>query len=111
MGPLRGALRRRGPWRRIAGGRYIVSDIGVQFVKPEAVDSFCKAGQETDGQGVAALTRTSCSNRSRSAREFDVQARNPDHNVHIGGDYMVFSGVYGPPFVREGNVRAARHDV
>jgi len=25
--------------------------------------------------------------------------------VHIGGKHMVFSGVYGPPFVREGEVR------
>ena len=25
--------------------------------------------------------------------------------MHIGGDHMVFSAVYGPPFVREGDVR------
>jgi trimethylamine--corrinoid protein Co-methyltransferase len=38
-------------------------------------------------------------------REFDVQARNPENTVHIGGDHMAFGGVYGPPFVREGSVR------
>jgi trimethylamine:corrinoid methyltransferase-like protein len=38
-------------------------------------------------------------------REFDVQARNPANSVHIGGDEMVFSAVYGSPFVREGDVR------
>ena len=32
-------------------------------------------------------------------------ARNPERTVHIGGDHMVFSAVYGPPFVREGDVR------
>src|SRR6202035_1778988 len=31
--------------------------------------------------------------------------RNPANNVHIGGDHMVFSSVYGCPFVREGDVR------
>ena len=42
---------------------------------------------------------------AKAPREFDVQARNPANTVHIGGDHMVFSGVYGPPFVREGDVR------
>ena len=42
---------------------------------------------------------------AKAPREFDVQARNPAHNVHIGGDHMVFSSVYGCPFVREGDVR------
>ena len=42
---------------------------------------------------------------AKAPREFDVQARNPANNVHIGGDHMVFSGVYGCPFVREGDVR------
>src|SRR5204863_4897689 len=34
-----------------------------------------------------------------------LQARNPDNSVHIGGDAMAFGAVYGPPFVREGEVR------
>ena len=34
-----------------------------------------------------------------------MQARNHANDVHIGGDHMVFSSVYGPPFVREGDVR------
>jgi trimethylamine--corrinoid protein Co-methyltransferase len=42
---------------------------------------------------------------AKAPREFDLQARNADHTVHIGGDHMVFSSVYGCPFVREGDVR------
>ena len=38
-------------------------------------------------------------------REFELQARNPEKSVTIGGDNMVFSAVYGPPFAREGDVR------
>ena len=30
--------------------------------------------------------------------------------MHIGGDNMVFCGVYGPPFVREGDVRRDADD-
>jgi trimethylamine--corrinoid protein Co-methyltransferase len=42
---------------------------------------------------------------AKAPREFDVHARNPERNVHIGGDSMAFGAVYGPPFVREGDVR------
>ncbi len=42
---------------------------------------------------------------AKAPREFDVQARNPANTVHIGGDPMVFGGVYGSPFVRDGDVR------
>ena len=39
---------------------------------------------------------------AKAPREFDLQARNPERTVHIGGEHMVFSAVYGCPFVREG---------
>src|SRR6266536_32310 len=42
---------------------------------------------------------------AKAPKEFDVQARNPANSVHIGGDHMVFGGVYGCPFIREGDVR------
>jgi trimethylamine:corrinoid methyltransferase-like protein len=42
---------------------------------------------------------------AKAPREFDVQARNPGHTAHIGGEHMVFASVYGSPFVREGDVR------
>ena len=47
---------------------------------------------------------------AKAPREFDVQARNPANTVHIGGDSMAFGAVYGPPFVREGDVRRDAHD-
>ncbi|MDR0342398.1 MAG: trimethylamine methyltransferase family protein [Nocardiopsaceae bacterium] len=87
------------------GWRRIVSEIGVQFAKPEAVELFRKAGQQVAGD-VGRLDPDFVTEQVALApREFDVQARNPANNVHIGGDHMVFSGVYGSPFVREGDVR------
>src|SRR5580704_9466717 len=50
------------------GWRRIVSEIGVQFAKPEALELFRRAGQKVE-------------------------------------DEVVFGGVYGCPFVREGDVR------
>jgi trimethylamine--corrinoid protein Co-methyltransferase len=87
------------------GWRRIVSEIGVQFVKPEAVELFAAAGQRTDGETVFLDPEFVLEQVAKAPREFDIQARNPANNVHIGGDHMVFSGVYGPPFVREGAVR------
>src|ERR1017187_6484530 len=87
------------------GWRRIVSEIGVQFVKPEATELFQKAGQRVDGQTVWLDPDFVMEQVAKAPREFDVQARNPANNVHIGGDHMVVGGVYGPPFVREANVR------
>ena len=87
------------------GWRRIVSEIGIQFAKPEAVELFAKAGQQVDGDVVKLDPDFVLEQVAKAPREFDVQARNPEHSVHIGGDSMVFGGVYGPPFVREGDVR------
>ncbi len=87
------------------GWKRIVSEIGVQFVKPEAVELFAAAGQRVDGQTVFFDPEFVLAQVAQVPREFDIQARNPANTVHIGGDQMVFGGVYGPPFVREGAVR------
>ena len=87
------------------GWRRIVSEIGVQFAKPEAVELFRKAGQRTDGEVVYLDPDFVLEQVALAPREFDVQARNPANSVHIGGDDMVFGAVYGSPFVREGDVR------
>ncbi len=87
------------------GWRRIVSEIGVQFAKPEAVELFRKAGMRTDGEVVYLDPDFVLEQVAMAPREFDVQARNPANSVHIGGDDMVFGAVYGSPFVREGDVR------
>jgi trimethylamine--corrinoid protein Co-methyltransferase len=87
------------------GWRRIVSEIGIQFAKPEAVELFAKAGQRVDGEVVYLDPEFVLEQVAKAPRQFDVQARNPAHTVHIGGDHMVFSAVYGCPFVREGAVR------
>src|ERR1700748_420162 len=87
------------------GWRRIVSEIGIQFAKPEAVELFAKAGQRVDGEVVFLDPEFVLEQVAKTPREFDVQARNPANNVHIGGDPMVFSAVYGCPCAREGRAR------
>jgi len=88
-----------------SGWRRLVSEIGVEFLSDRALDLFRAAGQKVDGQNVFFDPDFLLEQVAKAPREFDVQARNPANSVHIGGDSMVFSGVYGPPFVREGEVR------
>ena len=88
-----------------AGWRRIVSEIGIEFASPWAVDMLKEAGQEVSGENVKFDPDWVMKQVAKAPREFDLRARNPKNNVHIGGDSMVFGAVYGPPFVREGDVR------
>jgi trimethylamine--corrinoid protein Co-methyltransferase len=87
------------------GWRRIVSELGVEFMLPEAVEYFRAAGQRVEGDKVFLDPEFVLEQVAKAPREFDLQARNIEQSVHIGGDHMVFAGVYGPPFVREGDTR------
>jgi trimethylamine--corrinoid protein Co-methyltransferase len=87
------------------GWRRIVTELGIEFLLPEAVEAFARAGQKVDGQKVFLDPEFVMEQVAKAPREFELQARNPQRSVHIGGDAMVFSAVYGSPFVREGAVR------
>ena len=87
------------------GWRRIVSELGVEFMLDEAVEYFRAAGQKVEGNTVFLDPEFVLEQVAKAPREFELQARNPEHSVHIGGNCMVFSAVYGPPFVREGAVR------
>jgi trimethylamine--corrinoid protein Co-methyltransferase len=88
-----------GGWKRI------VRDIGVEFLSERALELFRHAGQKVEDQCVRFDPDFVLEQVAKAPRSFDVQARNPAHSVHIGDDAMVFGSVYGPPFVREGDVR------
>ena len=42
---------------------------------------------------------------SKAPSSFEMQARNADRKLHIGGRNMVFLPVYGCPFTREAGQR------
>ena len=66
-----------GGWRRI------VSEIGVEFILPEAVEVFAKAGQKTDGDKVFLDPDFVLEQVAKAPHEFDVQARNPEHSIRL----------------------------
>ncbi len=88
-----------------AAWRRLVSEIGVEFVSDRAIEMFRAAGQKVEDHTVFLDPEFVLEQVAKAPREFDVQARNPERSVHIGGDSMVFGAVYGPPFVRQGDVR------
>ena len=87
------------------GWRRIVSELGVEFALPEAVEYFEKAGQRVEGEKVFLDPEFVLEQVAKAPSEFELQARNPEHSIHVGGDNMAFAGVYGPPFVRKGDSR------
>src|SRR3954466_14559856 len=88
-----------------AGWRRIVTEIVVEFMSDRAVEVFRQAGQKVEDRTVFLDPEFVLEQVAKAPREFDVQARNPANSIHIGGDAMAFGAVYGPPFVREGDLR------
>jgi trimethylamine---corrinoid protein Co-methyltransferase len=87
------------------GWRKLMTEIGVEFMDQRALDLFAAAGQRVEDNKVFLDPDFVLEQVAKAPREFDIQARNPANNVHIGGDHMAFGAVYGPPFAREGEVR------
>ena len=84
------------------GWRRIVSELGVDFLHPEALAALEAAGQKVEGELVKFDPDWILEQVAKAPREFDLQARNPERNIHVGGKHMAFGAVYGCPFVREG---------
>jgi trimethylamine--corrinoid protein Co-methyltransferase len=87
------------------GWRRLMTEIGVEFMDDRALDLFRKAGQKVEDKTVFLDPDFVLEQVALAPSEFELQARNPANNVHIGGDAMAFGAVYGPPFVRQGDVR------
>jgi trimethylamine--corrinoid protein Co-methyltransferase len=88
------------------GWRRILTELGIEFLLPEAVEMFRAAGQTVeDGNRVRMDPDFVLEQVAKAPRTFDLQARNPERSVTIGGNNMVFSSVYGCPYIREGDVR------
>ena len=87
------------------GWRRIVSELGIEFILPEALEYFREAGQTIEGQAVKLDPDFVLEQIAKAPREFDLQARNPERNIHVGGEHMAFASVYGCPFVRKGDER------
>jgi trimethylamine---corrinoid protein Co-methyltransferase len=88
------------------GWRRLVSEIGIEFLLPEAVELLRGAGQIVEDENRVRFDPEFILEQiAKAPSEFELQARNPANTAHIGGDHMVFAPVYGCPFIREGDIR------
>src|ERR1700684_1091510 len=79
----------------------ILEEIGIDFRDDaEALALWKAAGADVKGERVH-LPRGLCRSliRNSAPREFIQYARNPAHNVPIGGKHTVFAPAYGSPFI------------
>jgi trimethylamine--corrinoid protein Co-methyltransferase len=81
-------------WERLA------LEVGVQFDHPRALELFAQAGQTVDGEVVRFDPGFLREQAARAPAQFTLHARNPERDLQIGGEAMVFGAVNGPPFVR-----------
>src|SRR3954469_10492697 len=88
-----------------AGAERLTAEIGVEFDHPGALELFRAAGQSVDGSRVRFDPGFLRAQASLAPGEFRLHARNPERDLAIGGDHMVFCPAQGPPFVRVDGVR------
>src|SRR6476646_3933281 len=84
------------------GWRRIVSELGVDFQHVDAQEALAAAGQQVEGDLVKFDPDGILEQVAKAPQEFELQARNPANNIHVGGRHMAFGAVYGCPFVRRG---------
>ena len=82
-----------------------MSEVGIRYLLPEAIELLRDAGQDVTDDVVKLDPEFVLEQVAKAPPTFEWRGRNPERTVTIGGDTMVFASVYGPPFVREGDVR------
>jgi trimethylamine--corrinoid protein Co-methyltransferase len=81
----------------------ILEEVGIEVHDhPIAVDLYRAAGADVDGTRVR-FPRGLCRQlvQATAPRTYTQHARNPAHDVQIGGDATVFAPNYGSPFVHD----------
>jgi trimethylamine---corrinoid protein Co-methyltransferase len=81
----------------------ILEDVGVEIRDyPSALDRFRDAGADVSGSRVR-FPRGLCRQivQATAPSVYTQHARNPEHNVQVGGDATVFAPNYGSPFAHD----------
>ncbi len=90
------------------GWRRIVAELGIEFLLPEAVELLRDAGQIVEEENrVRFDPEWILEQVAKAPREFELQARNPANNAHIGGGFAWCCSRRSAncQFIREDDVR------
>jgi len=75
----------------------ILSEIGIEFLNPDAVAILEKAGCVVNGENVRMDEDFVMEMLGHAPESFTITPRNPDRELIIGGKHMVFVNVSSPP--------------
>ncbi|CAN5457323.1 trimethylamine methyltransferase family protein [soil metagenome] len=75
----------------------ILEEIGMDVLNKEAIRLYQKAGATVTGDRVRIGRDIVEEALKTPPAEFDFYARNPAHNVRVGGKWIIFAPVGGPP--------------
>ena len=75
----------------------VLEEIGMDMLYPEARDIFASAGARVAGERVRIGREIVEEALKTPPSEFTFHARNPLHNIQIGGNWIAFGPVGGPP--------------
>ena len=76
-----------------------LENVGVDFPDPAVVTVFRQHGAKTEGSRVYLSEAQLLKALATVPRQFTLLARNPAHNVTVGGGRTVFAPGYGAPFL------------
>jgi trimethylamine--corrinoid protein Co-methyltransferase len=82
----------------------LLRDQGMVFEEPRALELFRRAGQKVDvsDQRVFLDPGFVIETAAQAPSQFLLEARDPEWNVTVGDDTVIFAPVSGPPFVADG---------
>ncbi len=79
------------------GAMRILSEIGIEFLNPEAVGILKQAGCIVNGTNVRMDEAFVMEMLSHAPESFTITPRNPEREVIMGGQHMLFVNVSSPP--------------
>jgi trimethylamine--corrinoid protein Co-methyltransferase len=79
----------------------ILEEIGVEFSYQPALDALQAKGQRVEGQRVYFQRKFVEAQVAKAPAEFTLHARNPQNNLIVGGENIIFMPGYGSPFIHE----------
>ena len=79
----------------------VLAETGIDFLHPRAQQMWADAGATVDADRVRIDPALVTSLVEHAPSRFRMHARNPAHDVEIGGDAVVFSAVASAPYVSD----------
>jgi trimethylamine---corrinoid protein Co-methyltransferase len=79
------------------GAMRILEEVGIEFLNAEALPLFKAAGCTVNGTNVRMGRDFVMEMVARAPRTFTITPRNPDRQVTVGGQHILFGNVSSPP--------------